>query len=88
MELCIKNKLLLDSVDAWLLTQRTLVNARKKCLLPVVRERQQLADSLAKYLSLLGLKRVARDADIPPWEKSGNSDGEAQDGKSDEEGKQ
>lgn len=57
VDLCVKSKLLLDSVDAWLLTQPTLVNGRKKSLLPAVKERQALADGLAKYLSMLGLKR-------------------------------
>ena len=55
VDLCVKSKLLLDSVDAWLLVQPSLVNARKKSLLPVVRERQQLADGLS------ALSRTARD---------------------------
>jgi hypothetical protein len=33
------------------------VNSRKRTLLPVVRERQALADSLARYLAQLGLER-------------------------------
>ena len=67
IDLAVKSKLLLDSIDAWLLTQRSLVNARKKALLPVVRERQQLADGLARYLSLLGLERVTPPPKLP-WE--------------------
>src|SRR2546427_13081948 len=61
IELATRAKLLLDSVDGWLLVQPSLVNARKKALLPVVRERQQLADALARYLGQLGLQRKARD---------------------------
>lgn len=61
IDLAVKTRLLLDSIDAWLLTQPSLVNARKKALLPVVRERQQLADALARYLGQLGLQRKARD---------------------------
>jgi len=53
---------LLDSIDAWLLTQPSLVNARKRALLPVVRERQALADALARYLGMLGLERRAKEA--------------------------
>ena len=34
VDLAVKSKLLLDSIDNWLLTQRTLVNARKRSLLP------------------------------------------------------
>jgi hypothetical protein len=47
----------LDSIDAWLLTQPTLVNVRKRTLIPVVLQRQTLADGLARYLSQLGLER-------------------------------
>jgi hypothetical protein len=57
VELAVKSKLMLDSIDAWLLKQPSLVNARRKSLLPVVRERQQLADSLARYMGQLGLER-------------------------------
>ena len=57
VDLAVKSKLLLDSIDTWLLVQPSLVNARKKSLLPVVRERQTLADGLARYLAQLGLER-------------------------------
>jgi len=33
VELAVKSKLMLDSIDAWLLKQPSLVNARKKTLL-------------------------------------------------------
>jgi hypothetical protein len=89
VDLAVKSKLLLDSIDGWLLQQRSLVNARKRALLPVVRERTQLADSLAKYLTLLGLERRAKplptlqdllaqgkDGDREPYGKAA-SDGES-----------
>ncbi len=57
-DLVVKSKLILDSIDVWLLRQPSLVNARKRALLPVVRERQGLADSLARLLGQLGLERV------------------------------
>ena len=60
IDLAVKTKLLLDSIDAWLLTQPSLVNARKRALIPVVRERQALADALARYMGQLGLERRAR----------------------------
>jgi hypothetical protein len=60
VELAVKSKLMLDNIDSWLLKQPSLVNARKKSLLPVVRERQQLADSLARYLGQLGLERRSK----------------------------
>ncbi len=61
VDLAVKSKLILDSIDAWLLTQPSLVNARKRSLLPAVRERQQLADGLARYLGQLGLERKAKE---------------------------
>jgi hypothetical protein len=57
IDLAVKSKLIIDSIDAWLLTQTPLVNKRKKALLPVVLQRQQLADGFARYLSQLGLER-------------------------------
>ena len=63
VDLCVKSKLILDSIDAWLLVQPSLVNARKRSLLPAVRERQQLADGLARYLNQLGLERKTKTLD-------------------------
>ena len=57
IELAVKSKLLLDSIDTWLLTQPTLVNVRKRSLIPIVLQRQTLADGLARYLTQLGLER-------------------------------
>jgi len=61
IELAVRTKLLLDSIDAWLFVQGSLVNARKRALIPVVRERQALADALARYMTALGLDRKARE---------------------------
>jgi hypothetical protein len=60
IELAVRTKLLLDSIDAWLLAQPSLVNARRRALLPVVPQRQQLAGALARYVSQLGLERRKR----------------------------
>jgi len=57
IDLAVGTKLLLDSIDAWLLTQPSLVNARRRSVLPAVLQRQQLADSLAGYMGKLGLER-------------------------------
>lgn len=62
VDLAVRTKLLLDSIDAWLLAQPRLINVRTRALLPVVRERTQLADALARYLSALGLERRATPA--------------------------
>ena len=59
IDLAVKQRLLLDSIDAWLLTQASLVDVEKRALIPVVRDRQYVADALARYLSMLGLDRKA-----------------------------
>lgn len=63
VDVIVKTKLLLDSVDTWILTQGSLVNEKRKAVLPVVLQRQQLADSLVRHLGQLGLER--RRADVP-----------------------
>ncbi len=60
IDLAVKTKLILDSIDAWLLTRSSLVDKRRRALLPIVRERQQLADALSRYLQVLGLERRSR----------------------------
>ncbi len=60
VDLAVRTKVLLDSVDAWLLQQPSLVNKRKKALLPVVSQRQGLADALSRYMGQLGLKRTPK----------------------------
>lgn len=60
VELAVRSKLMLDSIDAWLLAQPCLINRRKRTLLPVIPQRTQLADALARYLAALGLKRRAQ----------------------------
>ena len=57
IDVAVRTKLLLDSIDAWLLRQPALVNRRRKAVLPAVVQRQRLADSLAHYMNLLGLER-------------------------------
>jgi hypothetical protein len=56
-----RTKLLLDSVDTWLLQQPTIVNKRSKSVMPVVRDRLALCDSLLRHLDKLGLDRRATD---------------------------
>jgi hypothetical protein len=60
VEVTTRTKLYIDHLDAFLMAQRSLVNKKKKTALPVLLQRQALADSLAKHLSLLGLERRAR----------------------------
>jgi hypothetical protein len=53
----VRTRLFLDHLDAWLLGQTSLVNARRRSVLPVFRERLQLADALGRQLAQLGLER-------------------------------
>jgi hypothetical protein len=62
VDLCVRSKLMLDSIDAWLLARPSLVNARTRSVYPVVLQRQQLADALARHLQALGLERRAPKA--------------------------
>src|SRR5215475_11467740 len=57
IELSVRSKLMIDSIDNWILSQPSLVNKSKKAVLPVVIQRQQLADGLSRYLGQLGLER-------------------------------
>lgn len=57
IDLACRTHLMLESVDHYILQMGSLVNKRKRQLFPVVRERQQLADSLARYMAQLGLER-------------------------------
>ncbi len=62
VEEAVKTKLILDSVDAWLLSQPTLIAKRSRSVLPAVRDRQALVSTLRGLLGDLGLKRRAREA--------------------------
>lgn len=65
ISLAVKTKLLLDSIDVWLLQQDTLINKRKRAVIPAVGQRQQLADALSRYMSQLGLERRAKPVLTP-----------------------
>ncbi len=51
--LVVRTQLLVDSLDTWLAEQ----NLSDPAVLPALTQRRGLADSLARYLSLLGLER-------------------------------
>jgi hypothetical protein len=64
IELGARSKIMLDSIDAWILGQSTLINARKKTVYAVVQQRQVIADGLTRIMAQLGLKRVARETSL------------------------
>jgi len=57
VDLATTTKLMVDSIDAYVLTMGSLVNKRRRCLHPVVRERQALVGQLQSILRDLGLER-------------------------------
>ncbi len=64
IDLAAKTKILLDGIDTWLFQQPSLVNKRDRKLFAVVKDRQALADSLARYMGQLGLDRRAKVLDL------------------------
>jgi hypothetical protein len=76
IDLAIKSKLLLDSIDAWLLSQPSIILKRKKTLMPVVMQRQQLADGFARYMAMLGLERVEKSLSLNQYLQQQSGDQE------------
>jgi hypothetical protein len=58
VDLAVRTKLYVDHLDAFLMGRESLVDKKKRAIIPALRERQQLCDSLARLLSQLGLERV------------------------------
>ena len=61
VDLAVRTRLLVDSVDAYVLSMPSPVNRQRRCLHPVVRERQALVGQLQSLLRDLGLDRKARE---------------------------
>ena len=57
VETAVRTRLFLEHLDRWLLAQPSLIDARRRAVLPVFKERPQLADALGRQLAALGLKR-------------------------------
>jgi hypothetical protein len=60
VDLAARASLFLDHIDAWLVEQQALVNRRSRSVLPVLLQRQTLAEHLARLLDRLGLDRSPR----------------------------
>jgi hypothetical protein len=60
VDLAVRTKLFVDSLDAWLMEQPSLILKRRRSVLPVLVERQRLADSLTRMLGQLGMERRAK----------------------------
>lgn len=62
IDAAVRTKLFLEHVDAFLVSQDSLVNRRRKSLIPVLKERQSLCDGLSRILGQLGLDRIPKPA--------------------------
>ena len=60
VDLAARASLYLDHIDAWLVEQQALINRRSRSVLPVLLQRQTLAEHLARLLDKLGLDRSPR----------------------------
>ena len=60
VEMAVRTRLYVEHLDFFLMQQESLVNRKKKAVLPVLRERQSLVDSLSRLLGQLGLERKAK----------------------------
>jgi len=63
LELAAQSWAILSSLDDYIARQPSLVT-KKRQVLPVVVQRMQMADGLARHLERLGLERRARDVDV------------------------
>jgi hypothetical protein len=57
VDLAVRTRLFVEALDAYLLGEQSLLNAKAKSVIPVLMQRQTLADSLTKILKTLGLNR-------------------------------
>jgi hypothetical protein len=60
LDAAVKTKLILDSVDAWLLSQKSLINKRSRSVIAAVQQRNSLVATLKGLLESLGLQRRAK----------------------------
>jgi hypothetical protein len=60
IDMAVRTRLFIDHIDSFLLVQRSLINKRRKAIIPLLRERQSLVDSLSRLLAQLGLERQAK----------------------------
>jgi len=60
VEHAVRTKLYIEHIDAFLMEQASLVNRRKKAILPILRERQALVDSFSRLMAQIGLERVPK----------------------------
>ncbi len=76
IDMAVRTFLLLEHIDQWVLSNQAIVNKRDRKVFRIVLDRQRMADSLAKYLQMLGLEKRAPDAhDLESYVRDTYGDG-------------
>jgi hypothetical protein len=57
VDLCVRTRLYVEALDAYLLGTKSLIDKKARATLPILLQRQSMADSLVKTLKILGLNR-------------------------------
>lgn len=60
IDMVVKDRLAIESIETWLAGQPPLVNKRRRSLYPVVQQLSQLKDGMTRRLIALGLERRSR----------------------------
>jgi len=82
VDIITRTRLYLDVLDHWLLAQPSLVIVRRRSIIPALRERQGLADSLARLLGQIGLERQQGQVmDLKDYIRRFDSEKASQDGR-------
>jgi hypothetical protein len=61
VDVAVRSKLLLDSIDTWLLDRRSIVDLKTRDVVPAARSRNAFANTLRNVLMDLGLGRRKRE---------------------------
>jgi hypothetical protein len=64
IDLGVRTRLYIESFDAFLVGEKSLINRKLKSAIPLVQQRQSLVDSLTKILKHLGLKRAEQSGKV------------------------
>jgi hypothetical protein len=61
VDVAVRSKLLLDSIDTWLLNRRSIVDRKTRDVFPAARSRNAFANTLRNVLKDLGMSRRKRE---------------------------
>jgi hypothetical protein len=66
VEMATRTRLYIEHLDFFLMEQESLVNRKRRTVLPVLTQRQALVDSFSRLLGQLGLRRVPKNVPSLP----------------------